>query len=328
MADDELYRVVLENFPDGVIIADRNGDILFVNSAAEKIRHISKEEKIGRNVLECHQEASREKVKRALAFLKEKQSTFKRMVVDSNAGKIYENVYQAIKDKDAYLGMVVVSRDITEKQRVEQVNLDLNQKLKLEIAGLTDQLYSLFFESLTALVNTLEAKDIYTKGHSERVTEICCRYVREVYGSTSLLSDLELAARLHDIGKIGISDMVLNKPGKLTEEETAHMRTHPLIMEQILVSFSNLKEVVDIAKHHHERYDGKGYPDGLYGESIHIGSRILALADTYDAMTSTRPYRKSLEVRDVIETIRENLGKQFDPDEGRKFVELIETGSI
>ncbi len=164
MADDELYRVVLENFPDGVIIADRNGDILFVNSAAEKIRHISKEEKIGRNVLECHQEASREKVKRALAFLKEKQSTFKRMVVDSNAGKIYENVYQAIKDKDAYLGMVVVSRDITEKQRVEQVNLDLNQKLKLEIAGLTDQLYSLFFESLTALVNTLEAKDIYTNG--------------------------------------------------------------------------------------------------------------------------------------------------------------------
>jgi HD-GYP domain-containing protein (c-di-GMP phosphodiesterase class II) len=114
----------------------------------------------------------------------------------------------------------------------------------------------------------------------------------------------------------------------LTDEETALMRMHPEITAQILSPYNNLKEVIEVVKHHHERYDGKGYPDGLKGEEIHIGSRILALADTYDAMTSTRPYRKALKIDDVIKEINDNLGSQFDPIIGRKFIELIESGTI
>jgi PAS domain S-box-containing protein len=329
MPTEEIYKTVLEKFYDGVIIADQNDEIIFVNDAAEKIRHIARKEKIGKSILECHKEESQDKVKRALSYIKEKQNTFKRMVIDSVAEKVYENTYQVIVDDNKrVIGSIVVSKDITEKQRIEQENLSYNQKLKLEVTGLTDRLNSLFFESLASLVYTLEAKDIYTKGHSERVTKICKHYVQEVYGPTQLLSDIELAAKLHDIGKIGIDEMILNKPGRLTEEETAMMRKHPVITAQILSPFANLKEVIDIAKHHHERYDGKGYPDRLEGESIHIGSRILALADTYDAMTSTRPYRKALKIGDVIRTICENLGTQFDPKVGQNFIELIETGTI
>jgi len=329
MRTEEIFKTVMENFHDGIIIADQNDEIIFVNDAAEKIRHITREEKIGKSILKCHKEESQEKVRRALSYIKGKQNTFKRMVIDSVADRVYENTYQVIADSNKkVIGSIVVSRDITEKQKIEQENLDNNQKLKLEITGLTDRLNSLFFESLTSLVYSLEAKDIYTKGHSERVTNICKHYVQEVYGHTQLLSDIELAAKLHDIGKIGINEAILNKPGRLTEKETSTMRKHPEITGQILSPFVNLKEVIDIAKHHHERYDGNGYPDGLARDSIHIGSRILALADTYDAMTSTRPYRKALEIRNAMQIIKENLGTQFDPTFGKNFIELIETGTI
>ena len=106
------------------------------------------------------------------------------------------------------------------------------------------------------------------------------------------------------------------------------MKTHPILTEQILLPISSLKDVINIAKHHHERFDGAGYPDGLKGEEIHIGSRILALADSYDAMTSSRPYRKALTPKIAILEIKKNLGTQFDPKLGEKFIELVESGTI
>lgn len=132
---------------------------------------------------------------RALSFMQERQSIMKRMVEDKTTDRIYENTYQIlIDDKKDFLGSIVVSRDITEKRRIEKENLQYNQKLHLEITGLTEKLNTLFYESLTSLVNTLEAKDIYTKGHSERVTGICKNYVMQLYGSTQFLLNIEPAA--------------------------------------------------------------------------------------------------------------------------------------
>lgn len=329
MSDQMIYKTILENLPDGLVVADENDEIIFVNSAAEEIRHIKREEKIGQNIINCHKTESHEKVKRAIVYLKEKEKSFKRMVIDNANGKVYENIYQIIANgKDLKVGSIVLSRDITEKHRVEEENLKYNQKLKLEITGLTDRLNSLFIESLNSLVYTLEAKDIYTKGHSERVTKISTKYVQEVYGQSQLYADIELAAKLHDIGKIGVNEAILNKVGKLTKEEIIEMQRHPTITAQILSPFLNLKEVIDIAKHHHERYDGNGYPDRQRGDEINIGSRILALADTYDAITSTRSYRKALNVKEAIDIIYANLGTQFDPKLGKTFLELVESGTL
>ena len=329
MSDNHLFEATMESFPDGIIIADNDNKIVFVNSAAEKIRKISREERLGKNIIDCHKPSSREKVDRALTYLKEKKSVFRRMVTDSENDRIYENTYQAIHDQNGnMLGSMVISKDITDKCKAEQENMNYNQRLKLEISSLTEKLDTLFFESLNALVYTLEAKDIYTKGHSERVTNISKCFVHEVYGQTQLLADMELAAKFHDIGKIGVPEAILNKPGKLTPEETELMHRHPVITAQILSPFDNLKEVITIAKHHHERYDGKGYPDKLAGENIPLGSRILALADAYDAMTSTRPYRKSLKTAEAVKIINDNLATQFDPALGREFIELVETGTI
>jgi len=152
--------------------------------------------------------------------------------------------------------------------------------------------------------------------------------VQEVYGQSQLYADIELAAKLHDIGKIGVNEAILNKAGKLTEEEMIEMQRHPTITAQILSPFLSLKEVIDIAKHHHERYDGNGYPDKQRGDEINIGSRILALADTYDAITSTRSYRKALNVKEAIDIIYANLGTQFDPKIGGTFLELVESGTL
>lgn len=329
MYDSRLFEATMESFPDGIIIADNNNKIVFVNTAAEEIRKISRKEKIGKNILDCHKPASREKVNRALTYLKEKKSVFRRMVTDTENGRIYENTYQAIHDQDNnILGSMVISKDITDKCKAEQENLNYNQRLKLEISSLTEKLDTLFFDSLNALVYTLEAKDIYTRGHSERVTNISRRFVQEVFGSSNLLADVELAAKFHDIGKIGIPEAILNKPGKLTKEETQLMRRHPVITAQILSPFDNLKDVIMIAKHHHEWYDGSGYPDRLAGESIPQGSRILALADAYDAMTSSRPYRKSLKASEAVRIISSNLATQFDPELGKEFINLVETGTI
>jgi PAS domain S-box-containing protein len=329
MCDCRLFEATMESFPDGIIIADNNNKIVFVNTAAEEIRKISRKEKLGKNILDCHKSASREKVNRALSYLKEKKSVFRRMVTDAKNGRIYENTYQAIHDHDNnVLGSMVISKDITDKCKAEQENLHYNQRLKQEISSLTEKLDTLFFDSLNELVYTLEAKDMYTRGHSERVTNISRRFVQEVFGSSNLLADVELAAKFHDIGKIGIPEAILNKPGKLTQKETQLMRRHPVITAQILSPFDNLKDVIMIAKHHHEWYDGSGYPDRLAGESIPQGSRILALADAYDAMTSSRPYRKSLRASEAVRIINNNLATQFDPELGKEFINLVKTGTI
>jgi len=167
-------------------------------------------------------------------------------------------------------------------------------------------------EIVDAFSTTLDAKSAYTCGHSERVAEISLAIAKVLALPESEQMRIHIGAHLHDIGKIGIPDCILNKPGKLSDIEYETMKTHPMIGYHIVSKIRVLKPMVDIVRHHHERMDGKGYPDGLKGDEISLASRIIAIADTFDAMTSQRAYRKKLSVAEAIEELQRHRGTQFD----------------
>lgn len=172
---------------------------------------------------------------------------------------------------------------------------------------------SAFLDVTECLVAALEARDGYTEGHSLRVADMSVEIASALGIHGVELEDIHIAAHLHDIGKIGIPDRILYKPGKLLPEEYEEIKKHPTIGYTILSKSKSLLSIARIVLFHHERWDGGGYPNGLRGESIPQGSRIIAVADTIDAMTSDRPYRKGMSVEFTMEEVRRNAGLQFDP---------------
>ena len=169
-------------------------------------------------------------------------------------------------------------------------------------------------ELLELMVAAIEARDPYTSGHSRRVSEHA-KVIAQIVGlRSSVAKRVEIAALLHDVGKIHeIFAPILLKPGRLTEEENAIMQTHPIKSEELVAKVSQLRDIVPAVRHHHENWDGTGYPDGLAGDRIPLGSRIIMFADTIDAMTSDRPYRKALDATAVRAELMKHRGRQFDP---------------
>jgi HD-GYP domain-containing protein (c-di-GMP phosphodiesterase class II) len=182
-----------------------------------------------------------------------------------------------------------------------------------------ENLKETLFGIVQCLSTAIDAKDTYTCGHSERVARIAVRLGEELGLSRGETSDLYLAGLLHDVGKIGIRDEVLCKPGPLTMEEEAHIREHPIIGERIISSVTRLAYLRPAVRGHHEWYDGTGYPDGLLGETIPPMARILAVADSCDAMMSARRYRPALPAARIEEIFRENSGRQWDPRVVQRF---------
>jgi putative nucleotidyltransferase with HDIG domain len=164
------------------------------------------------------------------------------------------------------------------------------------------------------MVNVLEQRDSYTAGHSRRVTEIALAIAARLELPEEDVKTLRLAGMIHDVGKIGIEDTILRKPGRLTDEEYAAIRTHPERGVQIIEPLDFLKDALPIVRHHHECYDGSGYPAGLKGEAIPQGARIVAIADTYDAITSSRAYRRARGQEAALAEIVRCSGSQFDPE--------------
>lgn len=185
--------------------------------------------------------------------------------------------------------------------------------LNIENIALYDNLKENLFASLMSLVSAIEAKDPYTQQHSSRVTEYSLKIAKKMKCSQDHLRRLESAGPIHDIGKIGIKDNILNKPGRLTCEEFEHIKAHPLIGENIVSPLGLDDEELSIIRNHHERWDGNGYPDGIAGEDIPLLSRILAVADSFDAMSSNRAYRRALPHAVCLHELRKNSGTQFDP---------------
>ncbi len=193
-----------------------------------------------------------------------------------------------------------------------------------EINAVYHRTQQLFKDSVKALFQALDAKDHYTGAHSREVAKLAYAISNELNLDEQSKRNIYLAGLFHDIGKIHISDKVLNKKGPLLQEEYEELKKHPIISEMILRPITEFKDVLDIIRHHHEWYDGKGYPDNIKGEAIPLGARIICLADSYNAMRTNRPYREAMKRETAIKNIKEMTGRQFDPGLVKYFMKVLE----
>jgi putative nucleotidyltransferase with HDIG domain len=187
------------------------------------------------------------------------------------------------------------------------------KKLQRHIAGLSVQAEKVFIQSIWGLVQALEAKDSYTKKHSENVMHYAVGLATTMKIAPKQLEIIRRAAMIHDIGKIGIPDAILAKPGKLTPRERTIIEQHPLVAVRILDKMTFLEQEIAIVRHHHEKWNGQGYPDGLSNNSIPIGARIIAVADTFDALTSNRSYHNTRSLNEAIEILVDSSGYDYEP---------------
>ncbi len=196
----------------------------------------------------------------------------------------------------------------------------------IENIALYENIYENLFSTLYAFVTALEVRDLYTRKHSTRVARYAQLIAEEMGCTEEEMDVIHFAGSLHDIGKIGIRDDILLKPGKLTDEEYEKIKEHPVIGADIVSKLGLWDREMQIIRHHHERYDGTGYPDGLKGEEIPKLARILSVADCYDAMASDRSYRMRIEKNTIVQTIKRNSGTQFDPSVVTAFVRIADRG--
>lgn len=216
-----------------------------------------------------------------------------------------------------------------EKRKLIVESADFRQTLKKKIKEQTLSLrlrnqekQQLLINTIKSLVQTLEAKDKYTEGHSRRVAENSLEIAQSLGLDYREQEEIHLAGLMHDIGKIGIKESILNKRGRLTEEEYTHIKKHPLISQRILEPIPQFKRVINMIRNHHEFYDGSGYPDGMVGKDIPAGARILAVCDAFDAMTSDRPYRPALDRDKAFMLLARGVRTQFDPEFTRIFFKI------
>ncbi len=193
----------------------------------------------------------------------------------------------------------------------------------IENARLYKNLHSAYLDTIASLANAIEIRDSYTRGHTDRVRLAAEAIATKLGWDSDRLFDLWMCCTLHDVGKIGVPDRILNKPGKLTDEEFRIMRTHPVIGAKIVEDVPFLGPALPYILYHHERWDGAGYPEGLKGEDIPIEGRILSVADTFDAIISDRPYRKGGPIERAVDELKLHAGTQFDPEIVEAFLELL-----
>ena len=217
-----------------------------------------------------------------------------------------------------------------EKRRLILENREYQDRLEERVAVQARRLEDLFLASVQSLAEALEVKDPYTRGHSIRVSHFSSAIARVLELDTDVVRQIELGGQVHDIGKIGVREAVLNKPGPLTDEEYSHIMTHMTVGWRILAPLLGEAPLsLSIVRSHHERWDGRGMPDGLVGAAIPLEARITAVADSFDAMTSGRPYRVAqLTATQALEEVRANSGTQFDPGVVQAFLQAVEGGGI
>jgi putative two-component system response regulator len=208
-----------------------------------------------------------------------------------------------------------------EKKRLEEEVEGYHKNLEKMVEERTAKLQHAYrhlktahLDSIKVLAEAIEAKDPYTRGHSDRVSRMSLKIAAHLGFTEKKLENLQYGAFLHDIGKIGIKDEVLQKPGPLTSIEYRYIQDHPVIGAKIVGGIDFFKDKIPMIRNHHEQFDGNGYPDGLIGETIPIEARVIAVADSFDAMTSVRPHRKAKPLEDVLRTMERCKGKQFDPE--------------
>jgi putative nucleotidyltransferase with HDIG domain len=234
--------------------------------------------------------------------------------------------------KDRVIGVLNIYTEEPHDFSPHEINLFTSlasqAAIAIENARLFESLEEIYIEVITALASAIDARDAYTHGHSQRVTDFAVNIAEAMGMAAAEVDIIRNAGILHDVGKIGIKEDILKKPGRLTEEERKEMEYHPFIGTKILQSVKLLEPVLPLVYHHHERYDGAGYPDGLKGDDIPLGARVLSVADAFESMTSDRPYRKALPLEDAIAELRHCSGGQFDPIIVEVFLDLVEEGKV
>lgn len=309
---DQIASILLNHTPIAYIILDKKLRIHFFNDFYTKIRKLERNDILGNycyNITnngvpcrECAVQAAIAKKERQFVSRKDYLPDGSFCCVDDYAIPLVN----AVGDFNYILEVII---DRTAERRLQENN---------------DNLYVGMIE---ALISILDKKDPYTSDHSRDVTKIAVKLARHIGLGDAEVQDIRLASLLHDIGKIYIPDAIINKPGSLTEDEYRIIKRHPTETLNMLANLSQLTEVRLIAGHHHERWDGRGYPDRLAGEEIPLGSRIISIADTYDAMTSNRSYRNALPHEKAVEEILANAGSQFDPNLVRRFADMVASES-
>jgi len=247
-----------------------------------------------------------------------KDSRFSTRVDETLGQETKSLICVPLKVKDKIIGVMEVinkrgDKSFTESDMVLFKPLSAQVAVAIERAKLYEDLEDMYISTVKSLAAAIDAKDPYTRGHSERVMRFSLLMAKELGLDDKIQKNVQLCALLHDVGKIGVPISVLRKKDKLTDEDWMYIRRHPVLGAEIISPIRQLKELIPNIRHHHERYDGKGYPDKLKGEEIPLIARILAVADTFDALTSERPYRDGLSDKAALEEIEICKGTQLDP---------------
>lgn len=233
-----------------------------------------------------------------------------------------KEVYYKVAKQDDRIGCSTVYRMVN---LLEEMGALSGGNIYNVVDGIGEEKSGIYYhEIIECIACALDAKDAYTAGHSERVSDMALKVCELIGFKKTDAEKIHIAAHLHDIGKIGVPDAVLNKEGKLNETEWLAIRKHPEIGAEILSKSKHLSELKEIVLSHHERYDGKGYPRGLKGEEIPVGARIIAICDSIDAMTSNRSYRKAHNFEFCRQELEKNLGKMYDPVIGKYVLDHFE----
>ncbi len=303
----ELIRFFIDNTPVAYIVLDNNFRIHYINKFFLKLRNLDMDTTLGEY---CYNISNGGKMCNCCAVNQAIQSGEKTMIsrkdilqdgsvrfVDDYAIPLY-----TADDGTQYILEIMANRT-QEMLAYEQRDRDYN-------------------EILSILSSLLEAKDQYTASHSHSVHKIAVNLAKAMNLDNNEIFDISVAANLHDIGKVRVPHAIINKPGGLTDEEYAVIKNHPITSFEMLQGLSSFTKIKETVKHHHERYDGRGYPDGLKGDEISIGAKIIAVADTYDAITSTRSYRKALSHEYALEEIKRVAGTQLDPEVVKVFLKM------
>lgn len=292
------YNDLFENSSALLAILDFEGNILSVNRAFAEFIGRSKEELLQMNIFQLLSRNDGGLIKRRiLNDIKKKTSEPLEYIwkkPDGSQGILEANI-QTIYKKNKPVALQLIARDITERRMLEN---ELNET---------------YHQIIETLVDFIDTKDIYTGKHSQRLVKDCVYLAKQLHLSERDIHDLEVAAILHDVGKIKVPKSILNKFGELTPEERRIMNQHATTGAQAIEKIPKFLRVSKIIRHHHERYDGTGYPDGIKGSEIPIGSRILAVVDALDAMTNDRPFRKAITLAEAIDELERCKGSQFDP---------------
>lgn len=324
----EEWRGTFDSMPYGVMLLDPELNIIKTNNYISMLAGIPIKEMIGRKCYELIH--GKDKPIEGCPLLKSSntQSTESFEYYEPRLNR-YFMVYAApILDGEGLIKAYVHSLvDITkrkekEKELIESRGAFFNMLKDLDFSY--KELKELYNSLIFSLVYAIEAKSPWTKGHSERVTNYALSIARKLGLEEKDIETLNIAGLLHDIGKIGTYDVILDKPGKLTDEEFALIKMHPVKGADILSPMRQFKKIVPIIRHHHEGVDGKGYPDGLKNEEIPLCARILHVADSFDSMTSDRPYRKSPGIEYAVSELKKYSGTQFDPEVVEAFLRVLE----